>query len=296
MKLQQLRYFVAVAEELHFGRAAQRENVSQPPLSYQIKKLEQELDLELFHRTKRRVTLSEAGKALLPNARNILKDLNIAAETAKQAHRGEFGKLTIGFVHSAAFEYLPTLIGPFRRAYPEVELTLKEMTVSEQNSALTQKTIDIGIIRPPVMVKGITGFKVVSEPFVLAVPIGHPLSRQESVNLVDLSDEDFVFSPRHPSPAFHQQRLTMCSEAGFMPRIVVVSNTNHTAIGLVGTGAGIAIVPNCVRCIRLPSVKFVDLMGTNHKAELTMVYSKHDLSATGKKLIEYASSQILKTM
>lgn len=288
MELHQIRYFIAVAEELHFGRAAARENVSQPPLSFQIKKLEQELGVDLFHRTKRRVELSAAGTAFLPEARRVLADLVTAAETAKKAHRGESGALTIGFVHSAAFDYLPRLIGPFRRKYPEIELGLLELTVSEQVRELTEGKIDIGIVRPPVREKGLASYKMVHEPFSVAVPVLHPLSAQHATSLQSLAEEDFVFYPEHRSPAFHHQLLTMCSEAGFMPRIAVVANTIHTAVGMVGTGAGVALVPNCVRCIQLPSVRFLDLTGTKHMAELTLVHADQTLPPACRKLVDYA--------
>ena len=289
MELHQLRYFVAVAEELHFGRAAKRENVSQPPLSLQIKKLEVELGVILFHRTKRRVALSDAGHALLPNARRILADLTVASDIARKAHRGDVGTVAIGFVHSAAFDYLPRLLGPFRLAFPSVQLSLREMTVSEQMAELARGKIDLGIVRPPVLDNSMKSFVVVSEPFSVVVPATHGLADRREIELREVSDEDFVFYPRHRSPAFHQQLLAMCAEADFVPRTVVEANTMHTAIGLVGTGAGIAIVPNSVRCIRQPSVRFLDVVGCSHKAQLAIVFPHREVSASVVQLLKHAT-------
>lgn len=288
MKMHQLRYFVAVAEELHFGRAALRESVSQPPLSLQIKKLEQELDVKLFERTKRRVAMTAAGAAFLPEARAILSATSHAEHVAKQAHRGEIGQVRIGFVHSASFGYLPALIGPFRQAFPKIEIRLFEMTVSEQIAALEKGRIDVGIIRPPIEHPDLSSFNVLQEPFNVVVSSDHHLATDTSVELAKLADEDFVFYPKHRSPAFYQQLMTMCSSRGFLPRTVVEANTMYTAIGLVGTGAGVAIVPKSVSCIAIPSVRYLTLDDQKEWAELALVFAHERSTKCTKQLVEFA--------
>lgn len=288
MEMHQLRYFVAVAEELHFGRAAERENISQPPLSFQIKKLEEELNVQLFKRTKRKVELTEAGALLLPQARTILADVQNAKDTASLAHRGEVGRVRIGFVHSASLGYLPKLLGPFRKEFPKIEIHLDEMTVTEQLSALKKKQIDIGVLRPPIEDPSLTSFNVVEEKFVLVVPESHPLAELTAVDLSELSNEQFVFYPEHRSPAFFAQLTKMCQLAGFSPKVSVQANTMLTAIGLAGTGAGIGFIPESLACVSLPSVSFVEISGTEEIAKLDLVYSEPGISKAANQVVEFA--------
>lgn len=288
MEMHQLRYFVAVAEELHFGRAAERENISQPPLSFQIKKLEGELKVQLFKRTKRSVSLTEAGALLLPQARTILADVQHAKDIASLAHRGEIGNVRIGFVHSASLGYLPKLLEPFRAENPKVEIHLDEMTVTEQLLALKKRQIDIGILRPPIPDPELISFNVVQEKFMLVVPKSHHLADLKSVDIRNLAGENFVFYPEHRSPAFFAQLTKMCRDAGFTPNVSVQANTMYTAIGLAGSGAGIGLIPESVACVNLPSVSFVRITGTKTVARLDMVYSESALSIAANQMVKFA--------
>lgn len=288
MEMHQIRYFVAVAEELHFGRAALRENVSQPPLSHQIKKLEAEMGVLLFQRTKRVVKLSEAGLAFLPAARAILAASEAGRRAAQRAQRGEIGVVTVGFVHSASITYLPTLIGPFRQRFPDVQIQFQELTVSEQITALQSGVIDVGLLRPPILEAGFNSFTVMQEDFCIAVPHDHALAQRHEVTLQDIRHERYVFYPKHRSPAFHEQLMSMCATAGFTPDVGVEANTMYTAIGLVGTGAGIAIVPRSIAVISIDSVVYLRLIDTRERAELCMAYDESKLSATAHSLIGFA--------
>ena len=288
MQIHQLRYFVAVAEELHFGRAAQRENVSQPPLSLQVRKLEEELGVELFHRTKRKVQLTEAGAAFLPEARGILEATGRAREVARRAQRGEVGQVRIGFVHSASLGYLPRLVGPFRSRHPGIEIRLEEMTVSEQTAALQKGRIDVGVLRPPSEDPTLSAFNVTREPFNLVVWAEHPLAARQAVDLAELADEDFVFYPEHRSPAFYRQLTEMCLDSGFLPKVAVEANTMYTAIGLVGTGAGIAIVPESVACVQNANVRYLRFINQRRRAELDLVYHARRASRSTWRLVEFA--------
>ncbi len=178
MELRHLRYFVAVAEELHFGRAAQRLQMAQPPLSQQIRQLEQELGVELLYRTKRTVRLTEAGLAFLHQARQILVQSEQAIEVAQRASRGEVGRLAIGFVGSATYSLLPTAVRSFRHQFPDVRLMLHEMTTSEQIEALHDDRIQVGFIRPPISDDKLSVETVLQESFVAVLPEAHPLATQ----------------------------------------------------------------------------------------------------------------------
>lgn len=293
MEMHQLRYFVAVAEERHFGRAAARENIAQPPLSQQIRKLEREIGAQLFYRTRRFVKITEAGSALLPTARHILQAAKEGKTLAQRAHRGEFGRLVLGFVHSASITYLPKLIGPFRAKNPGIEIAFVEMTVSEQLEALARGVIDIGVARPPVDEAELISWSVQKEPFCIAVPAESTLAAKVSAKMADLRDEQVVFYPRHRSPAFHDQLLRLFTSSGIAPRVGVEANTMYTAIGLVGTGAGIAIVPRSFSSIDLPSVKYLTLENTDETAELHLVHRKDTSNPSALNLIAFAKSQSL---
>lgn len=262
--------------------------MSQPPLSLQIKKLEQELDVLLFERTKRRVAMTAAAEAFLPEARAILAATTHAEHVAKQAHRGEIGQVRIGFVHSASLGYLPLLVGPFRHAFPQIDISLHELTVSEQMVALDKGHIDLGIVRPPIEHSHLNSFNVVREPFSVAVPADHRFADHGEIELSALAHEDFVFYPKHRSPAFYQQLMTMCSNRGFLPRTVVEANTMFTAIGMVGTGAGLAIVPKSISCVAIPSVRFLLLTDQTECAELDLVFDPKKLSTCAKQIVEFA--------
>lgn len=290
MEMHQLRYFVAVAEELHFGRAAKRENVSQPPLSLQIKKLESELGVVLFERTKRSVKLTEAGYAFLPTARSILTATLEGKRAAQKAHRGESGTITIGFVHSASISYLPTLIGPFRRQFPDIRIEFKEMTVSDQMKALNAGVIDVGILRAPTPDERVESFIVQREDFCVAVNITHRLAQKHSLTVADLKEEGFVFYPEHRSPAFFHQLINLCAQAGFVPRVNVEANTMYTAVGLVGTDAGIAILPNSISVVQAPLVKYLPLKTPGAYAELYLSYRSDNHSKASQTLIDFAKT------
>ncbi|WDR07275.1 LysR substrate-binding domain-containing protein [Devosia rhodophyticola] len=291
MEMRQIRYFVAVAEELNFGRAARRENISQPPLSIQIKNLETELGLVLFERTKRSVKLTEAGSVFLTAARAILATAAAGTDAAQRAHRGETGEITIGFVHSASVNYLSSLVGAFRRDYPDISFKFHEATVSEQIEALDRGAIDVGIIRPPVERDDIEAFTVVREGFYIAVPRSHRLFGQNSVKLEALRNDRFVFYPPERSPAFHRQLIGMCTAAGFLPDIAVQANTMYTAIGLAGAGAGVAIIPESLTVVAVPSVGYLKIEAVTEFAELCLAFRKGNQSRATQSLLDFARSQ-----
>jgi DNA-binding transcriptional LysR family regulator len=243
VELRHLRYFVAVAEELHFGRAAQRVGIAQPPLSQQIQQLERLLGARLFNRSRRRVELTQAGHLLLDDARRILADVARATDRARRAELGEVGTLTVAFAASVMFLELPRIIREFRARFPDVVLSLREMPTAMQLDALTSGEIDVGFVREPPALPGLFLETVMREPLRIALSQSHPLAALRRVPLERLADEPFVLFPAEVGPGLHAQVLAICRTAGFTPRVVQESRELYTTVSLVEAGLGVTIVP-----------------------------------------------------
>jgi DNA-binding transcriptional LysR family regulator len=219
LELRQLRYFVAVAEELNFSRAAERLHMAQPPLSAAIRQLEQELGTELLLRTTREVRLTEAGSAFLAGARRTLTELDRARIAAQRAAAGETGQLRIGFSWSARFETLPTVGRSFRRTHPDVALLTEEMWNARMLPALRSGTIDLAVSLCPEIAGECTYQTIRTEPLVALVARSHPLAGKESLALKDLSDEEFLLFPRELAPRLYDFMVGLCRRAGFEPAV-----------------------------------------------------------------------------
>ncbi|MEJ9210203.1 LysR family transcriptional regulator, partial [Bacillus smithii] len=197
MELRHLKYFVTVAEELHFGKAAARLNMAQPPLSSQIRQLEEEIGVPLFHRTKRKVELTKEGQVFLEKVYLILKNLEDAIETVRMVNRGEIGEISIGFISSASYDILPAIIHHYRKKYPNIHIDLQQLTTEEQVKALHEGCIDVGILCHPIENDNIHFEVIRQEPMMIALPKDHPLAHEtSSVNLKDLSNDPFIVTGR----------------------------------------------------------------------------------------------------
>lgn len=257
LDLRQLRYFVAVAEELHFSRAARRLHMSQPPLSQQIHRLETELGVLLLQRTKRRVVLTEAGRVLLAEGKRILREVDQAVEAAQRTSRGEAGHLAIGFVSSAPYEMLPATLGAFRRQYPRVQLSITELNSTVQVDALLDSRIDVGLVRTPLdHGLGVVLETVAREHLVVALPRDHPLAQHTRVRLAELADSPMVTTPRSESVAFYDAIISACHLSGFSPDIVAEASQASGMVALVAAGSGAAILPASTARIQLPDVVY----------------------------------------
>jgi len=234
VELRHLRYFVAVAEELHFGRAAARLNMAQPPLSQQVLQLEAELGVQLLRRSRRHVELTDAGHTFLEDARRILADVDRAVDHARRAHLGAIGDLSVGFVSAAANHVLPALLVAYRQAFPKVRLHLREMTHSQQEGALIAAELDVGIFRPPVGDAALTCQRLWVEPSVVVLPAAHPLACRHALHLGDLVDEAFVLAPLRWGSAA-AGFLAACQAAGFNPHVVQEATELQTVLGLVAS-------------------------------------------------------------
>lgn len=278
MELRHLRYFVAVAEELHFGRAAERLCIAQPPLSQQIQQLEAELGFALFTRTSRKVELTTAGRIYLEEVRSTMSNLDRAASDARRAARGEVGRLAIGFVGTAAYSVLPPSLRMYRQMYPDVHLSLRELASARQALALREGRIQIGFARPTLTAPDLTTEIALSEPFVAAVPASHRYAQRTDLAIRDLCDEDFVLFPRLPKPSYGDLLIRLCEEHGFRPNVVQEVIEIQTALSLVAGGLGITLVPRSAAAIRWPGVAFASFSEPAPHTHLGVVYRSGDIS------------------
>jgi DNA-binding transcriptional LysR family regulator len=279
LDLRQLRYFAVLAEELNFGRAAERIGIAQPPLSKQIAAMERQLGVVLFHRTKRKVALSEAGLALLPAARRILADVARAEAAAQQAGRGEAGNLRIGYTGVTVFaRMLSDLIRRYRRDYPGVTVSLVELHTVEQLAALIDGRIDLGFVRLPLVDpdERIAVRELYAEPLIAALPAGHKAARVARVPLATLATEPFIVFPRSVTPGFFDTVIAACREAGFSPRVVQEAAQFTSLVGLVAAGLGVALVPRGLDRLKLQGVVYRPVSGTTALAPVGLALRSGD--------------------
>lgn len=242
-ELSHLRCFVAVAEELHFGRAAQRLNLTQPPLSRQVQLLEHALGVRLLERTSRSVTLTRAGANFLPEARRLLRLADGAALAARRTATGEEGSLTLGFTAASGYEFLPRLLQDVRARAPGLDLVLKEMVSSDQLESLAAGRIDVGLVRPSFNRREVTALCVVREPLMLAAPETHPLASVPEVSPADLDRQAMVTYSPYEARYFYDLAAAIFTQAGVTPHYVQHISQIHSILGLVKAGLGLALVP-----------------------------------------------------
>jgi DNA-binding transcriptional LysR family regulator len=275
MELRHLRYFVAVAEELNFTRAAQRLHIAQPPLSTQIRLLEEELEAQLFERDKRRVFLTPAGHHLLQRARAILGAVDEARRETRNAATGEVGRIGVGYTASAMLSpRLAPVLRRFAREHPAVQLQLQERTSLDQLDAVHARDLDIGILRKPDVVTppGVELEAWLASPLVAAVPEGHALAAQPGLRIRELHDQPLLAYPKDAGIGLYWKVQALCAKAGFRPQIVQEARDTGTIVGLVAAGAGIAIVPQDTRCFALPGVVYQRILDKDATSTLHLAY------------------------
>ncbi|MCR8925372.1 LysR family transcriptional regulator [Priestia megaterium] len=288
MELRQLQYFIAVAEELNFSRAAERVKITQPPLSLQIQNLEKELDIVLFYRNKRQVKLTDAGKLFYTEVCKIFNHLERAVEDAKRTQHGEIGTIRVGFVGSATYDILPSILREFRNLYSEVEVHLFEMSTPMQLEALHEGEIDIGVLRPPVNDEIVHTEIVSTVPCVLAVPKQHPLLKIKNVSLSDLKTYPFVMLSRKTWSNLYDEILGLCN-----PIIQQEALEFQTVIGLVAAKLGIAVVPQSAVNLHTQDVVYLDLGDQLPVASMGIAWRQKDPSPLVQSFIQLARETCL---
>jgi len=274
LELRDLRYFVAVADHQHFTKAATALRIAQPSLSQQIRKFERELGVELFHRTKRSVTLTPEGRALLSEARLLLAQADATSEVARLAASGDMGRLTIGFIESIVFTGLPRLIGSFQERHPNISLQLVEMSTAEQVAALRTRAIDVGLIRAPIAGDDIETRLLLRENIAVALPRKHPLASRTTIPLRALRDEKLIMYAGPRAKRLRDELMILCHQAGFVPTVVQEAAEFHTICGLVAAGLGISLMPAAARAINIKGVAYRDLTSPRVTIDYSLAWLK----------------------
>lgn len=289
MELRHLKYFVAVAEELHFRRAAEQLHISQPPLSEQINQLEDELGTRLLERNRgREVRLTVAGAAFLEEARKILLDVSEAAEVVHRASRGEIGTLRVSLAPAMAYGVVPMILRQLRANLPMVSLQLSELVTPLQEKALHDRRLDIGFCYGRLQSDYLVAECIHRERLVLAVPDDHPMASQERVRLIQLEGEQFITIPRTISPGLYDSIFQTCFKAGLSPKVAQETNQFQTAIGLVCVGMGVALVPESMVALQRVGVNYLRIDDDTPVIETLMVRLQDEPYPAMKRLMDLA--------
>ncbi|SFT62879.1 DNA-binding transcriptional regulator, LysR family [Kosakonia arachidis] len=281
IELRHLRYFIAVAEELHFGHAAARLNISQPPLSQQIQVLEQQVGARLLARTNRSVALTPAGKQFLADSRQILSLVDEAAARAARLHQGETGELRIGFTSSAPFiKAVSDTLSSFRQRYPDVHIQTREINTREQIAPLNEGSLDLGLMRNTPLPETLTWEVILREPLLAMIHRDHPLSARKAVSLKELAQEPFVFFDPHVGTGLYDEILGLMRRYQLIPTITQEVGEAMTIIGLVAAGLGVSILPASFHRVQLNEMCWVPIVEADAVSEMWLVWAKHHEQGT----------------
>jgi DNA-binding transcriptional LysR family regulator len=294
LELRQLRYFLAVAEELHFGKAAERLHMTQPPLSQAIQALEEQLGAQLFDRNRRAVALTPGGAALLPEARRILAQAAELPALVRRAAGGEAGRLALAFVSSADYSILPPFLRQYRGAFPDVQIVLREATTDLQVDELLHARIDAGFLIPPLPDKAradLDYLPLLSEPLVLATPAGTLGADDGPVRLKDVPSMPLIIFPRQIAPGLHDAILACFRAAGLTPEIGQEAIQMQTIVGLVSAGMGLALVPQSVSNLMRPGVEYRPLRDATPHVETGLAWRRDNDSPVLRGFIDLLTSR-----
>jgi DNA-binding transcriptional LysR family regulator len=288
-ELWQLRYFLAVAERLHFGRAAAALHMSQPPLSRSIRALETRIGATLLARTRRRVELTPEGARFLDEARRLLEQLERAVQDVGSMAAGAGGRLRLGFVSLADYGVLPGLLKSYKTARPGVALALREMLSPEQATALTAGELDFGLLLPPVSGAELEHLVVQRERFVAVLPARHRLARGRGRLAVrSLEAESFVMAPRDIAPGLYDRIAGLAARAGFSPRVAQEAIQMQTVVSLVSSGLGVALVPACLANLGRRGVVYREIADPHPRLDLWLAWRRGALSGAGRDFVMHA--------
>jgi DNA-binding transcriptional LysR family regulator len=275
MELRQLRYFVATAHELHFGRAAEKLHISQPALSFDIRKFEDQMGVKLFIRSNKQVMLTSAGQLLLDRAKHLLHEADETEQLMRQSVFGITGRLYVGFVNAMLLRGLPDAVARFTTQNPQVEIILREMNTEEQVRAVANHQIDLGCAHATRYPNEVISEPLLSEPFVCCLPKNHPLASDRRIDLYKLENAPFVCFSRDVSPHYHDYIVALCVGAGFSPWIRHEARLWHTVVTMVGHDMGVALVPGSLRADLSSGARFLPLVNVTGTSDLHMLYRQN---------------------
>ena len=274
IELRHLRYFLAVAEELHFRKAAEKLFISQPGLSRQIKQLEEQLGVSLLSRTNRKVELTAAGKHLAIDAKTWLETIQQGLERTKLIHQGAEGTLKLGYVGSAMQGVVPSLLEKFKSKHATVKFSLAEMDNSMQVEALLDGSIDLGFVRLSDVPKSLEMRTILTEPFCLVLPKEHPLTKSKLNHMEQLKEESFILFEKDYSPTYYSEVMSLFLDSGYSPQISHTSVNALTIYKMVESGFGLAVVPKSLKNTFSLDIKFIDLTDFPQRTNLNVVWKK----------------------
>lgn len=286
MELRHLRYFAALADELHFGRAAARLAISQPPLSVAIRQLESSVGARLFERNSKAVRLTPAGQALRASARRLLRQAEEAALEARDVAAGSAGRLRIGFVGAMLYRGLPQALRAFQARHPAVRILLAELNSAEQITELLHDRLDLGFMHTARLPQDLHARLLLTEPFVACLPEAHALAKRRAVLPADLRDEAFVLFARAVSPDYHDRILSICTQAGFLPEVRHEVRHWLAVVSLVAQGLGVALVPQALQRSALQGAVFRPLKGVTAQSEAWGVWRPGPLNMLAEELLD----------
>lgn len=289
MELRHLRYFIAVAEELNFSRAAERLHIAQPPLSQQIRALEDELQVQLFDRTKRPLQLTVAGQVFLEQARLAIVQVENAVGMAQQANNGEIGRLVVGFTSSMANSFLPDILRVYRQRFPKVKLVWRELATSLQLQALRDRRLDIGFFHLTswmLQEDDLCAITILQESLILALPETHPLANQSQVSLKTLAQESFILPSRQFAPGLFEQIEQLCQQSGFSPVVIEEGTIMLTILSLVAGGIGVALLPENAQNLQRKGVIYKSIVESTPTIPMAAVWRRDGASPSLNKFLE----------
>lgn len=286
MELRHLTYFLTLAEELHFNRAAEKLYIAQPPLSRQIKDLEEELGVPLFNRTKKKVELTPYGIYLRDEASKIFHRLDLIRNHLKQLKKGVIGEVKIGYIGSAMLSYLPILLDKLKEKSPEIDIFLTEANTAGLLKALKSGIIDLGFIRAPLEAHDIIVKPVFKETFSLVLPMKGELSSRENWDLKNLATKPFIGFSSHCTQGIIKKVISICNRAGFYPNIIHQCSNYNSILRLVESNMGYSIVPSSIKCGYKLNICYIELDEYPERAELSLAINPENMTATSEKVVE----------
>jgi DNA-binding transcriptional LysR family regulator len=293
MELRHLKYFVAVAEELNFARAARRVHIAQPSLTKQIQQLEQELGFPLLYRTKKTVELLDTGHVLLDEAQRLLRQAEKAIQSTQRTHAGQSGRLTIGFSSSAVPEVLPRVLRKYHALYPSVVVDNLEITTIKNAESLLESTMSVALIRSPTYLsREQFCFETIQrERFVVALPDSHPAAKQESIGIKTLANEPLIVPPRQPGWGYADTIFQIFRDYGIVPRVEQEASGALAVVTLVAGGFGVALIPASLRNLHLPGVTYRPIKGRCRTSDLTVVWRRDSRVSTVQAFLEVVKKE-----